>query len=199
MLALVRTFNVWLVAEMARRSSGLDLHVVQVILRVHGTLGRPSRVASLSFALSSNDLGIGQGAKESTLELNGVNDEPMRSFTFAFNGRQPFRVACHLHLSLLDRVSSVEEILEAKTGPGVGSIDQSFGFWSVLLAVVFDELVVTVAGRLIGSADPEKLAVVGIIHTDDGLIYTQSGLKIASSVRKSLFPLWTTSSVSKAM
>ena len=75
MLALVHALNVRLLTEMARRPLGLNFHVEQVVVRICGSLGRPSRVASSSSALShewpfADNLSIGQGAEESVLELN---------------------------------------------------------------------------------------------------------------------------------
>ena len=132
-------------------------------------------MASFPRALShewpcADNLSIGQGAEESVLELNGVDDEAIGTFTFSFKGRQPFRVANHLHLALFDGVASIEEALEAKTRPGIGSIHQGTGLLGVLLGVVFDHLVVAVSRSFICPAHPKELPTVRVIDADDRLV-----------------------------
>ena len=174
-LTFVHPFDVCLLTKMTGRPSALDFDVVQIVFSIGRSFGRPFRAASFSSALPherslADDLGVGEGAKEGILEVDGIDDETISPFTLSFESRQPFRVAYHLHLPLPDGVASIEEALESKTRPGVGSVHQCSRLRRVLLEVVLDHLVVAVASGFIGSADPEELSVVGIVHTNDGFV-----------------------------
>ena len=130
-------------------------------------------MASFPFALSLPDgLGVGQGAEKGTLELNAVDNQPMGTLSLPFQSRQPFRVADHPHVAFTDDVACLEIFSETSPVFGVGAVDESSTLRGVLLHVVFQELIVAVASRLIGSASYTHMIVS--LEIQSGLCGTSS-------------------------